>query len=442
MLTLLAAIALSQIATPPRPPIADDCDEKQGCVRAGPAQMFALADKLYEEGNVAGAEQILEALTQDIHPQFRAEARFRLAALREKAGNLEGAAEALRALLAEQPTANPARLELARILGRLGKKKEARGELAKAEALGLPAEVQQNVRRFASSLQTAKRRGVSLELSSGPDSNINRSTSSQYVDTIIAPFELDPDARRQSGVGFTIGGQAFTRNRLGGSVDLLSRAGAHADLFTKRRFNDIQLTAETGPEWTGRFGQVRPAILHERRWYGGKLYSTGFGASLNWLIGLGAETQLELNGSRVRQDIKTNHGQDGWRTSIGADLSRSLGPGAGARFGLRYAAVDAKVRAESLRQIGGSLFLARRFDFATLFGQVDYTRTRGLEPLFLFGKTRRDDRLDLTAGAVLNRVVIGGFSPLVRVTHSNSDANISIYDYRRTRLDLGVSRSF
>ncbi len=65
---------------------------------------------------------LLEALTQDIHPEFRAEARFRLAALREKTGEPWKARRRRCAhLLAEQPTANPARLELARILGRLGK---------------------------------------------------------------------------------------------------------------------------------------------------------------------------------------------------------------------------------------------------------------------------------------------------------------------------------
>jgi hypothetical protein len=31
---------------------------------------------------------------------------------------------------------------------------------------------------------------------------------------------------------------------------------------------------------------------------------------------------------------------------------------------------------------------------------------------------------------------------LVRLTHSDSRANIVLYDYRRTRLDVGLTRSF
>jgi hypothetical protein len=30
----------------------------------------------------------------------------------------------------------------------------------------------------------------------------------------------------------------------------------------------------------------------------------------------------------------------------------------------------------------------------------------------------------------------------VRVTHSDSSANIALYAYRRTRLDVGLSRTF
>jgi hypothetical protein len=109
---------------------------------------------------------------------------------------------------------------------------------------------------------------------------------------------------------------------------------------------------------------------------------------------------------------------------------------------LRYAALDARVSPESVRQFGAGLFLGRRFKLASLYGQLDYTRTQGVAPIFLFGQTRRENRVDLVAGAVLHTVRLAGFSPLLRLTYSNSAANISIYDYQRTRLDLGISRSF
>jgi tetratricopeptide (TPR) repeat protein len=420
---------------------ADACTGQQNCVRASAAQLFAAADQLAASGDLAGAAQLLQALTQDPHPELRAEARFRLAAVREKMGDLEGAAQTLRDLLAEQPSANPARLELARILGRMGNAKAAEEQIAEAQAWGIPQDVQQNVRRFASTLTATKRRGLTIEATAGPDSNINRSTASQFIDTIIAPFELDKDARRQAGIGATLTAQGYIRNSLGG-VDLLSRGGVRADLYDVARFSDVQLSLDSGPDLPLGRVHLRPSTLYERRWFGGSLFATGFGANLNFTAPLSARSQLELNGSRVRQNIKPNPAQDGWRTALTADLYEALWQRTTARFTARYGRLDARVTPESLRQFGGGLLLAQDSPGATLFGEVDYTWTHGIAPQFLFGKIRRDHRWDLTGGVIFKSRKFGGFSPLVRVTHSESRANILLYDYRRTRLDVGFTRSF
>jgi len=436
------ALAAQMLAAPQSPVTATArCEREAGCVETGAAQLFALADKLFQAGDLAGAAQILEALTQDKHPELRAEARFRLAAVREKVGDLAGAAAALRELLAEQPGANPARLELARILSRIGDSKSARSELAKAEHAGLPPEVEQTVRRFANSLAPARRKGLSLEFASGPDSNINRATGSQYLDTIIAPFELDPDARRQSGIGFSTSAQAWSRNTFGG-IDLLSQASLGVDLFNKSRFNDIQVGFDSGPQFQGHFGLVRPALKVERRWFGGRGYSSGYGASLGWQFSLGKRAQAEFGAARVRQRIDRNPVQSGWRSSLNLSLTRVIGTATTARGIVRWGGLDARVKPESLRQWGGDVLLAHQFSGFTVFAEAGYTRTHGLAPLFLFGKARRDRRFDLGGGIVLNRLSVGGFSPLVRLTYTDSKAAIQLYDFRRTRLDFGFSRSF
>jgi len=444
MLILLSAAASIAAAAADPPAAPDPCSPQQNCQQLTAAQMFDAADQLAAQGNLPGAAELLEALTQDPHPELRAEARFRLAAVREKLGDLEGAAQTLRELLAEQPGANPARLELARILSRLGETKEAKAQLAAAQAWGLPPEVEQNVRRFASALRTtrtAKKRGLTVELTTGPDSNVNRSTGSQFIDTIIAPFELDADARRQSALGFSGSVRGYSRDRIGG-VTLLSDAGLRADLSTKPQFNDVQLVLDSGPQAILGQTHIRPAVLYERRWFGGDAYSTGVGGQFELLAPLGAKTQLGLAGAHVRQTTAKNSGQDGWRTALSADLTRGLGAGTSARVSLRYGALNASVNPESLRQVGGGFLLAHEARPLTLFGEVDYTRTHGIEPLFLFGKTRHDQRWDVIAGAIFNRASFSGFTPLMRVTHSDSSANIVLYDYRRTRLDVGITRSF
>lgn len=434
MLTVLVALSLAA------PAVSESCAQGETCVQASAAQLFDLADQLYREGDLPGATAILISLTQDKHPELRAEARFRLAAVREKMGDLKGAAQALRDLLAEQPGANPARLELARILSRMGDDKGAKAELAKAEAAGLPEAVQVNVRKFESALRTEKKRGLTVEVSAGPDSNVNRSTSNPFVDTIVAPFELSADARRQSALGYSFTAQGFSRDGVGG-INLLTNAGVRADLSTKPQFNDIQAALDSGPEFDIGKVSLRPSLRIERRWYGGDLYSSGVGGALEASAPLSDRTQLGLSAVDVRQNIATNNAQDGWRTSLGADLTQMLGPQTSARVSLRYASLNARVNAESLRQPGAGLLLIHGSKLVTVFGEADYNYTRGTEPIFLFGKTRRDYRWDLTGGAILNSVW-RGFAPLLRLSYTDSRSNIEIYAYKRARLDVGVTRSF
>lgn len=435
MLALFAALALAA------QPASAKCAGQKDCVQLDAAQLFDLADQMYSRGDKAGAAEILESLTQDKHPELRAEARFRLAAVLESMGDLKGAAEALRDLLAEQPNANRARLELARILGRMGKSRQAKLELSRAERIGLPPEVEQNVRHFAASLSGTARRGLTLELTAGPDTNINRSTSSEFVDTIIAPFQLDADARQQSGEGFSGSARAYSRDDVGG-LEILSNFGLRADLYDKGRFNDVQLGLDSGPEL--RFGELtlRPAAVFEQRWYGDRPYSKGLGGDLDVTVPVTSEAQLSLSASSVRQTIDPDRDQDGWRTFAGAGLLKTIGANMLARFSLRYGKLDARARPESLRQLGGGVLVARESKAVTVFGELDYGWTHGIEPQFLFGKTRRDHRWDFTGGIILNQAKIAGFSPLMRVTHTNSSANITLFEYRRTRIDFGVTRSF
>src|SRR5690349_3176849 len=128
MLTALGAIALSAAVAQVPSVSTDPCAGQENCQQATAAQLFALADSLAAKGGLAGAAQVLEALLQDPHPELRAEARFRLAAVREKLGDLDGAIASLRALLEEQPGANPARLELSRLLAKKGDEAGARRE--------------------------------------------------------------------------------------------------------------------------------------------------------------------------------------------------------------------------------------------------------------------------------------------------------------------------
>lgn len=438
----LIAWAAAAATQPPAAAAPDPCAGDPSCVRASAEQLFIAAERLAAEGNAAAAEELLSALTKDPKPEYRAEARFRLAGLRDAQGDREGAIRWLRELLAEQPGAQRARLELSRLLAAQGRAAEARRELARAQEGGLPADVASTVSRFSNLLSATKKRGGSLEMTAGLDSNVNRATGGRFVDTIIAPFELDADARRQSGVGIMAGLEGYSRDKLGEGVNLLTRGGVRGDLFPgKGRFNDVQIYAGSGPEFASKAGRIRPAVTFERRWFGGDRYSTGVGGALSWVATLSQKSQVELDASVVRQAIHSNDVLDGTRYAAALTYDRALSPETTARFNLRGAILDAKEKAEGVSQASSQLILAHDLGFASVFGDAGYTKTHGRAELQLFGKTRDDDRVDLGAGIVARRT-FSGFAPVLRLTHSRSRSNIEIYDFKRTRLDVGVTRQF
>ena len=439
---MITAALFLQAAAALQPAPAGPCSGELACVQASAEQLFELAEKQAAAGNAAGAVELLFALTQDPKPEYRAEARFRLAGLREAQGDRDGAIRWLRALLAEQPDTKRARLELGRLLALTGQQSEARRELARAQEGGLPSDVARTVSRFSNLLGANKRRGGSLELTAGPDSNVNRATSGRFVDTVIAPFELDANARRQSGLGMTGTFEAYSRDKLSGDLSLLTRGGLRGDLFAgKSRFNDVQLYGGTGPEFTSRAGRIRPAVTVERRWFGSDRYGSGIGGALSWVSAPTRRSHLEVDASVVRQSIHDSDALDGTRYAAALTYDRALGAETIARFNLRGAILDAKQKAEGVGQLYGQLIFAHDFGFANLFGDAAYTKTRGRGELQLFGKTRDDDRVDLGAGIVARRT-FSGFAPVLRLTHSRSRSNIEIYEFKRTRLDVGLTRQF
>jgi tetratricopeptide (TPR) repeat protein len=419
------------------------CDIAQGCAAGLSApQVFDLVERYAAAGRLADAETLLVGLTRDPDPQYRAEARFRLALLRERQGDLRRAIEWLKALLDEQPSAGRPRLELARLLAAAGDEAGARRELRRAGAAGLPDDVARVVDRFATALRSVRPLGGAIEVAVAPDSNINRATTQERVDTVVAPLTLSRDARATSGIGVSLSAQGFARGDLSEDVALLSRVSARADLYGKSRFNDLVLTLASGPEFRLGGARVRPAAIAQRRWFGGDLFSESYGGSVNVLKPLDRVSQIEGELTLLETRYRPNPLQDGLLADLGLAYDRALSPRFSIRVGLRGTRQDAGIA--FLRNVSGGvdLLASRAFGKQLVFAQVSGFRLEADDRDPLFGVTRSDMRLDVTAGAVLRRFSWRGLAPLVRVIHTRSDSTVPIFDFKRTRVEFAISREF
>lgn len=440
---IASALLLAAFAAPAFAQAAPVCDSGKGCAAGlNAVQVFAIADRYVATKRFADAETLLKGLTRDPNSDYRAEARFRLSILREAQGDKQGAIEWLKALLDEKPNAGRPRLELARLLAETGDESGARRELRRAGAAGLPDDVARVVDRFATALRSSRTIGGSIEVAVAPDSNINRATSQERVDTVVAPLTLSKDARATSGIGFSLSAQGFARGKLTDNTDLLSRASVRADLYGKSQFNDVVLTLASGPEFRLGGARVRPAAIAQRRWFGGDLYSESYGGSLNVLKPLDRVSQVEGELTLLQSNYAKAPIQDGLLSDFSIAYDRAFSPRFSTRLSVRGTRQDAKVDFLATKSVGVDLLASRAFGKQLGYVQLSGFRLTadGRDPLF--GVTRNDKRFDLTGGIILRRFAWRGLAPLVRVTHTESDSTIPIYDFKRTRVEFALSREF
>jgi len=406
------------------------------------ADLFALADNRLATDRPQDAEVIYRALAKDPDIEIRSEARFRLGLLLSKLGRNREAAVEFRALLDERPDAQRVRLELARILAELGDESAARRELRQAQAGGLPPEVSQVVDQFANALRSRKPFGASLELALVPDSNINRSTDAQTLDTIIAPLDLSDDARAQSGLGARISGQAFFRKRISPHLALVPRISGQGEFYRKSQFDDISASALLGLEWSPGRERFQLSGGGAYRWYGLDPYARTLTTSLNWQHPLSRRAQLTASVTAADTKYKLNDLQDGALLNADIGIERAFNARSGG--GVTLSATRQTARDPGYANIAAGVTFVYYRELGRTTGFVTFT-TRGLEAdarLFLYPERRRDLLLGVSAGATFRALKFKGFAPLVRISLERNFSTVGIYDYRRVAATFGITRAF
>ena len=416
---------------------------ERSSIHATAAELLNLAGELARRGATDRAESILSALAHDPDRDIRNEARFRHAKLLEGQGKTEQAAELLRQILDESPTATPVRLELARLLQILGDRDAALRELRAAQAAGLPPAVARMVDRYSEALRASRPIGASFEIALAPDSNINSATRSDTLDTVFGDFDIDGGSKATSGVGLSVRGQAYRRFGLfAGEQSLLVRLSGYGDLYHKSRFNDVAADVAAGPELRAGRNRINLEIGATQRWFGQKAFLRSARLVATWTRSLGSRMQLRAGGSAALVDNQRNDLQDGKAYSVQLGLERSLSPTTGV-------AVNLSLDRQSLRDPGYSttgwragLVGWKDVGRATVTASAEFGRLKADERLLLFPDKRSDHYSRLTIGATLRQLTFGGFAPVVQFTIERNRSNIEFYDYKRTRSEFVIVRAF
>lgn len=431
--------ALSSLTTTPL--VAQE-RRKATSVHVTAGQMLDVASGLVKEGRGEEAKPIFELLAKDPNSDIRNEARYRHALLLKSEGDYRGAAVLLKRVLDEKPDAAAVRIELAATLSQIGDRDAAYRELRAVRASDLPPNVARFVDRLSASMQARKTFGLQVEFSLAPDTNINRATRSDTLGTIFGDFTFAENSKATSGVGAALRGLANARVAVSENVDVSARISADANLYRKDEFNDITADLAVGPEWRIGLTRLTAEAGVSRQWFGMSLYQRNVRLALSVVKPVDAVSQVRLDGGVRDTNNHFNDLQDGHGFSLRARYERAFSPilsVVASVGGDRFLAED---DAYSTRSLGGSLVAYRDWGRTTLQGGIELGWLKADERLAILTDKREDKLFRLQLGAVFRQLTVEGFAPITRLVFERNKSTVEFYDYRRTRVEVGVSRAF
>lgn len=436
----LAVAAALQAAEPLIPHHSQNRPEQS--LRLTAAQMLRLGEVAQAKGDAATATAIYVALENDPDRNIRSEARFRHAKQLIAAKRLSAAAVLLRRILDDEPGATAVRLQLAGLLHEMGENDAALAQLRAAQSARLPASVARLIDRFSEALRAQRRSGASFEIALAPDSNINRATRSDTLGTVLGDFDVGQESKARSGTGLSLQGSAYHRVPLATSTSLLLRANSFANLYKAQRFNDIALDLSAGPEFQLGPTRVNIEAGATQRWFGQKAFQRSGRAALTVSRPIGRRTQLRLSGSGSLIDNQLNDLQDGKDFAAQLSVEHALSPTMGIVLNGGSDRQTAKDPAYATRSWSTGAILWRDFGRTTVALGADFRRLDADARLLLFPKKRADRYSRLSLAATFRQFHVRGFAPLLRFSLERNRSTVEIYDYRRTRVEVGLARAF
>ena len=349
-----------------------------------------------------------------------------------------------RAMLIRDPTLPRVRLDLALAYFRAGEDSSATYHFR--QALGdedLPPVVRARTLAFLDTIRRRKTWSVSAAVALAPDSNINAATSSREVNLFGLPAQLSEDARQTSGVGLNANISGGYEARI--SPDLRFRTGASLSTRTyeKSKFNDRTLTLRAGPRFLFEKFDLRPELTARARRLGGEMYSRAAGIELsgNWQVAPAWRLSAAVGGERISYETFLGEGNM-YSTQVG--LAHALGRATLLRANgvFRREAVEREAYSwrEFIVEVSATRELPR--GFVATVGST-YRLRRYDSPLAAFGPEARLDRTLAGRVKVSNRhIELFGFMPELTFKHERRSSNISLYDYKRNLVEVGVVRTF
>ena len=280
MKRIVFAILLSVLVVPMAR--ADNDDKKSTEITMTTTQAMQLAGQLVNNGDYEHAYQMLTMMPDTGNGELETERCFLLAQIASRRGDIDGAIRIYQKILDARPDAARVRFELALCYMHQGRWSRADYHLRLAMAgddLSDDAKRMMNYYRYV--VRQNKNWNVYFNFGAAPDNNVNNATGGdECLMTIFGPFcRKLSEPESAVGANFQLGGDY--EFKLSDQWRWKSDVGIYTNIYDKHDYDDLYLTASTGPRYLWSRGDVWLAGVAARRWYGWDRYNWSAGAKLN-----------------------------------------------------------------------------------------------------------------------------------------------------------------
>lgn len=399
------------------------------------------AKRLIAIGDYDAAERALQARPQ--LPGQQVEVHFLLGMIAIAKNDPRRAIASFRRALVHEPNSIRLRLELARAFYLAKDYENAFRQFQRARAGNPPPQVVSSIEHYLLAIRLEKNWSYNLRLSLAPDSNLNSATSATSTEILGLPFELDNSARRKSGIGFSAEAGAEYAPKIGDRARLRLGAQILRREYRGNDFDDMSLIVHAGPRIIRPKWDLSLLGTAYRRWYGGTRFADGRGARLEVVHYPSSRIQVAVSifGQQVRH--RAARGEDGLMVGTNLAAVRALSPSSAlvGKLGVsrqtarqdQYANWSATAGVGYLRDLKGGF---------SIYVEPSFTGVRYDGEELLFGK-RRTDQIGQVTVAILNRgIVASRFTPRISLTHTRRFSNIDLYDFKKSRIEIGLTSEF
>ena len=371
------------------------------------------------------------------------ETLFLLAAIATAQKDYDTAISLYRRILVHEPDAERVRLELARTFFLKGDYDNAERQFRFARAGDIPNTVKGNIDRFLSAIYRLREWQYNFSFALAPDTNENAGPAVNQVTIFGLPFALDPNARKQSGVGVAgdVNGEwspLLTDNikvRLGGDLTRLEYSGG--------QFDDMTVSAYGGPQFF--FSNWDFSVLGTGfdRWYGNRPYLTGVGGKLAAEVGITSDilASASLGAQNIRDSLIPQ--QSGVLFSIQAQPTYVLTPSSLVMVQGGFNRQDAEIAPYAYSGFWLGAGYQRDLPFGFSAGiQPSFYSTRYDAALPAFGVTRHDTAWIIAFTLLNRRLDYHGFTPRFSYAFTDQHSDIPLFSYARSQFQIGLTSLF